>query len=345
MQNSNTTFNPVRTPTQDNLSQDSDDLNLVKGLSFEALPLLIENHNLDEKIRLIIKFLQVGEKENITCENFAKMVSSLGIIDANKMELITEFLGSNKVLITSIETNSFAELQISDEKAKETLSIIKDAFNEKNNIMIFCQIFSVFKSIFESEGLRVNIVEKYIINSQDSIIDQEGVEQEKVKKYLIEGASITNPNYIGRINSALQEIYPTKSPLQSNAGSQAGAPETEPTLEEIRQLRAALEFESTDSSDNSHLLKQERLFQLLNNKNPSREERELRGKIEKWLSESETTSSERPTEAQQNHEITRSSPRTQSSPQRQEPEPQPNSGTATQGQRISPSKATCCTIS
>ncbi len=111
MQNSRTSFEAVRTQTQDNLSQNSDDLNLVKGLRFENLPLLIENHNLDEKIRLIIKFLQVGEvAENITCGNFAKMVSNLGDIDdANKMELITEFLGSNKVLITSIETNSFAD--------------------------------------------------------------------------------------------------------------------------------------------------------------------------------------------------------------------------------------------
>jgi len=198
MQNSNTTFEAVRTPTQLSPSQDSDEfkatLVLISGrLSLKSLNFVIKKHNEDDKIKLITQFLQVGEVgENITCKDFAEMVTSLGISDEEKkMKLITEFLGSNKVLITSIKTHSFAEsLNISDKLAKETLSLIKDAFIEKN-IGAFYQIFNLFQPIFESEGLRANIVENFIINSQRNPISQD-----EVNRYLIQGFSITNPTYI-----------------------------------------------------------------------------------------------------------------------------------------------------
>ncbi len=376
MQNSNTTFNVVRTQ-ENRLTQDlvefQSTLSLINSArwSFKTFSFVIKNNkcNEDDKIELITRFLHVANNNdniNITCKDFAEMINSLGISDEDKkMKLITEFLGSDKVKISSLRQDDFVEsLAIKEDSTKYALGVIRDALKQ-NDIKAIYQVFDVFNSIFESEGLKANIVENFIINSPQPIT------QDSVDEYLIQKCSITNPRYINRINKALTEIYPTQAPTQSIAGSKAEAEEIQPIQESTRS-RGDLEIQTdTESRASSQLSAREanreaNFFKFLRG-GDSLTEAETKTRIEKWIKESENPNTQLQT-------ITTSSIQTQYQhqqnfqPQKEEPlpeysvtaslvmqRPQPDSQTTastptqlssqTQGQQLTNTKSKeCCTI-
>jgi hypothetical protein len=381
MQNS-TNFNAVRTqgnqltppnPINDHVEFQSTLTIINSGqLSFKTFSIFIKNNkcNEDEKIEIITRFLSVDNDNNtanITCIDFAKMINSLGISDENKkMKLITEFLGSNKVKISSLQQDDFIEsLNIKEDSAKQALGLIKDALNQ-NDIKAIHQVFDVFKPIFESEGLKTNIVENFIINSPQPIT------QDSVDRYLIKMCSITIPKYINRINKALTEIYPTQAPTQSKAGSIAEVEEIQP-IQEATQSGGDLEIQTdTESRGSSQLsVREANLFKFLKGKDLSIEEKEEKTRIEKWIKESENPNSQSQTIATSSNQ-TQSQPQQNFQPQKVEPlpeysvtaslvmeRPQANSQATTstptqlsrqtQGQQLSPpsqqNKNNCCTVS
>ena len=313
----------------------------------------------DKKIKLLNEFLNGDKAENnITCENFSKMVNSLGISDEDKkMKLITEFLGSDKVKISSLRQDDFVEsLAIKEDSKKFDLSIIKDALKE-NDIRAIYQVFDVFKSIFESEGLKANIVENFIINSPQLIT------QDSVDEYLIQKCSITNQRYIDRINKALTEIYPTQAPTQSIAGSKVEAEEIQQT-QEPTQSRSDLEIQNdTESRASSQLSAREANFFKLSRGGDLLREAETKTRIEKWIKESENPNTQLQTITASS--IQRQDQRQQNfQPQKDEPlpeysvtaslvmqRPQPDSQTPTQlsshteGRQLTNTKSKeCCTI-
>jgi hypothetical protein len=262
MQNS-TSFNAVRTqenqltppnPINDRVEFQST-LSIINSrqLSFRTFSFVIKNDNWneDEKIELITRFLSVDNDNNtanITCEDFAKMINSLGISDENKkMKLISEFLGSNKVKISSLQQDDFIEsLNIKEDSAKQALGLIRDASKEKN-IIALIQTFNTFDSVFESEGLKVNIVENFIMNSPQ-IISEDSIENSLIKDF-----SFTKDRYTDRINKALTEIYPNQAPTQSKAGSTAEIEEIQP-IQETTQSGVDLAIQTdTESRGSSQL--------------------------------------------------------------------------------------------
>lgn len=331
MQNS-TSFNAVRTqenrltppsPISDRVEFQSTLIHInSRKLSFEAFSFVIKNNkcNEDDKIKLITRFLNVDNDDNttnITCKDFAKMINSLGISDENKkMKLITEFLGSNKVKISSLQQDDFIEsLNIKEDSAKQALGLIRDASKEKN-IYGLIQAFNIFDSVFESEGLKVNIVENFIMNSPQ-IISEDSIENS-----LIKGFSFTKNRYTDRISKALTEIYPNQAPTQSKAGSTAEVEEIQP-IQETTQSGGDLAIQTdTESKGSSQLSAREaKLFKFLRRVDLLTEEEEKKTRIEKWIKESENPNSQSQTIATSSNQ-TQSQPQQNFQPQKEEPLPE-----------------------
>jgi hypothetical protein len=380
MQNS-TSFNAVRTrknkltpldTISDHVKFESTLMLIDSGLSFRAFDHLIKKneYNEDKKIELITRFLHVANKNeniNITCKDFAKMINSLGISNENKkMKLITEFLGSDKVKISSLQQDDFIDsLAIKKDSAKQALSLIRDASKEKN-IVALIQAFNIFDSVFKSEGLKVNIVENFIMNSP-KIISEDSIENSLIKSF-----SFTKNRYTDRINKALTEIYPNQAPTQSKAGSTAEVEEIQP-IQEITQSRGDLVIQTdTESRGSSQLsAREENLFKFSRGVDLlTEEEKEKKTRIEKWIKESENPNSQSQTIATSSNQ-TQSQPQQNFQPQRENPLPEysvtaslvierlqansqpttsipPQALSQTQGQQLSPSqqnKNNCCIVS
>jgi hypothetical protein len=143
MQNSNPDLNAPEKPIS--LDKNST-LLLVNSGNFYFNHLInfikIAKFKEDEIIELIIAFLSVAndkDKSNIPCKDFVETIKSFKISDDDKkVKLMTGFLLSDKIKISSLQEYDFIEpLSIKEDSEKQTLRSIRDTiiYDEKKEII------------------------------------------------------------------------------------------------------------------------------------------------------------------------------------------------------------------